>query len=410
MLCPTCGKEISNDSEFCPFCGYEIFDYERPSSEHTASDNVDYDDVLGVGNEKTVQKQENSAEQDKVLHGYQGDQEVIEYDDDYDDNEDIDYDEYGEELPEPEDEGKLSVQSIIGIAIAAVLTIIVILLVIQNFSGNSSKNNEQATVTETSEATETPEETAEPSPSEEQYTTMYITMTSDYADMKSKDSDDSSTLTQITVGTAVNYIEEADNGYSKINYKYQDGYIKTENLSETKPTEAEIENMRVICMDDDDIMAIAEQNIEEQYVYMYNMYRGWAYGATYSSSVYVDASGKNWYPVSNPYVYNMACLEYNFHDVMSASANIPDEVSSHFTEYNGQLYTDAETIGDDPEYKSITIDKVKSRDQSQITFEGTVVYETEKGKEKEETFTYVMVPSAGSWQVTEFKCDLFTDD
>ena len=31
MFCPKCGKRISDDSEYCPFCGAEIFEEERPT-------------------------------------------------------------------------------------------------------------------------------------------------------------------------------------------------------------------------------------------------------------------------------------------------------------------------------------------------------------------------------------------
>ena len=31
MFCPKCGKRISDDSDYCPFCGSEIFEEERPT-------------------------------------------------------------------------------------------------------------------------------------------------------------------------------------------------------------------------------------------------------------------------------------------------------------------------------------------------------------------------------------------
>jgi len=388
VFCPQCGKKINDDTVFCPFCGSEIFEDERPNYNGKNSENE--------GSVSGGQKDGYSNQYDSNIYGYtpQSSSEGSYVGEDED---------YGEELPEPPKKKKNGALVALVLGVACALALLVIL--ISNF--NHKDNKEDAEVTETPEVTATVAPTATPSetptPTPTSYVTMYVVNTGDFADMHASASDSSSVLTQITLGTAVNYIEDADNGYAMINYKYQDGYIKKSYLSESEPSSEALSRMKILYCSDSELISQAESKAEDQYLYLYGLYQGAAYGADYDAEPYVDSTGKEWYPVSNQNIQSIADLQADFSKRLSTSASIPNSALAHYREEDGQLYTDCEEIKDDRTYQSISITGVSSRTESQAVLTGEINRRDSSGNSYSEPFTYIMVPDSDGWKCSAFQ-------
>ena len=130
--------------------------------------------------------------------------------------------------------------------------------------------------------------------------------------MHASPDDSSSVLTQITLGTEVNYIEDAANGYAKINYKYQDGYIKKSYLTESKPSDEAIAKMKVLYCTDQQLISDAQGASEEKFNYMYKFSVGAAYGADYSVDPSFDEDGNVWFPIENGDIRSMSDLKEDY--------------------------------------------------------------------------------------------------
>lgn len=74
--------------------------------------------------------------------------------------------------------------------------------------------------------------------------TKYIE-TSDYVNMRNDASTEAGKITTLMEGTTLILLEELDNGWSKVSYDNQEGYVKSEYLKQVSRTEKDSENMPV---------------------------------------------------------------------------------------------------------------------------------------------------------------------
>ena len=227
---------------------------------------------------------------------------------------------------------------------------------------------------------------------------MYVVNTGTFADMHSSPEDSSSVLTQITLGTEVNYIEDAANGYAKINYKYQDGYVKKSFLTESKPSDEAIAKMKVLYCSDQQLVSDAQSASEDKFNYMYKFSVGAAYGADYSVDPSFDESGNVWFPIEDSNIGSIADLKEDY-KTKTGSSNIPSGALGHYKEMNDMVYTnceDVETVGS----ASIKVTGVSSRTESQAVCNAEVTHKDSDGDTVTDPATVIMVPGPSKWNLS----------
>lgn len=177
MFCPRCGKEIKEESKFCPFCGNDI------------------------GSDESNSKiRFNKKQQQKIW-----------------------------------------IVALSSIIIVMVIIFIMIILSLMN-KNDVREEKEQVVVSTTqmtSEEVTTEKITTEEVTTEEQNDIQgyqYVDHVSQAAYFRSEPEEESSTVKgEILLGTEVGVIKVVENGFTKIKYGTEIGYIKTKYLSDSKP-------------------------------------------------------------------------------------------------------------------------------------------------------------------------------
>ena len=149
---------------------------------------------------------------------------------------------------------------------------------------------------------------------------------------------------------------------------------------------------------DEQLLAIANEHIEDQYWFLYAM--NWGAEFSYAPEArIVIIEGTEYVPIEDERISSLADIQIVWEEYFAKSYTIPDRVLAHYYEQDGVLYTDCLGIGGDEEHRGFEITEVQSRDDVSAVLIGREIRERwEDGSPYYKNVTYNMAYEDGEWK------------
>lgn len=150
---------------------------------------------------------------------------------------------------------------------------------------------------------------------------------------------------------------------------------------------------------DEDFLRLANEQVVEQYNFVYYLDVGAAFEQEWSNSS--NDSANPWYRVVDERIHSLQDIKNIWYSYFSKTSVMPDEMLHAYKEMNGAVYTRNEGVGDN--FVGIQLNRITERTNSYVLIQGDQLFVDPWGDGNVKTgdITYKMVMDDGEWKCEE---------
>lgn len=214
-----------------------------------------------------------------------------------------------------------------------------------------------------------------------------------------KESKKSAVINCAGFDTATKNISFADGGLvlDGVPYVYKNGTFRKKTDSDDSFSMGD----RLVAIEDEDLLRIANEKVLEQYNFVYYLQRGAFFEQSFENAS--NDFEHPWYKVTDSRIHSFADIRDVWYSYFAKESDIPDEVFSAYKEEAGYVYTANSGVGDN--FTDIELTKVETKSNDHATLNGTLTITDPLGEKSTQNVSYIMIFEDGEWKCEEISVD-----